>query len=91
MAQKTHQQALSDERMAEIAQHLAALGEDLLNGKKPPADTPKRHLLAALIIAYTTKVMDYNVKRMHGQKAKEPPVLAEIVNDICTLFDYKGN
>ena len=76
-------------RDKEITDVLAELGQDLLNGREPKG-LPKRQMLAALIIAYTTQVMDYNVKRMHGDTATEPPTLLYIIDKICDLFDYNG-
>jgi hypothetical protein len=77
----------------EIAERLAALGQDLINGRKPEnyKEIPKKQVLAALIIAFTGKTMDYNVRSMHGQYAEEPPVLKTIIDDICELFDYEGD
>ncbi len=85
MAKRQH---LSDQ---EISQQLAELGQDLLKGCKVPKDIPKRQFLAALLIAYTTAVMDFNIKRMHGLEATEPPTLGKVVDEICKLFDYNGD
>jgi hypothetical protein len=83
-------QKLSHDRQREIAEQLAALGQDLINGRKPENynEIPKRQVLAALIIAYTGKTVDFNVRRLVGEPAKEPPYLQTIIDEICELFDY---
>ncbi len=76
---------------AEIAQQLAELGQALINGRKIPDNIPNRQKLAAILIAYTGQVLDYNIKHLHGQDAKEPPTLLNIVDEICKIFGYTGD
>ena len=65
----------------------------LVNGRIPEnfKELPKRQMLAALLITYTTQVMDYNIKRMHGYAAKEPIALEDVVNQICRVVGYTGD
>ena len=79
------------DRDAEIAKQLAELGQALINGRKIPEDIPNRQKLASILIAYTGLVLDYNIKHLHGQAAKEPPPLLNIVDEICNIFGYTGD
>ncbi len=77
--------------MAESSAKRAALGRDLINGREIPGDIPKKRQHAAILIAYTGSAIDYNVKRLHGRAAKEPPTLLNVVDDLCRIFDYAGD
>ncbi len=79
------------DRDAEIAQQLAELGQALINGRKIPDDIPNKQKLAAILIAYTGQVLDYNIKHLHGQDAKAPPPLLNIMDEICNIFGYSGD
>jgi hypothetical protein len=76
------------DRDAEIAQQLAEIGQALINGRKIPDNIPDWQMIAAILIAYTGQVLYYNIKHLHGQDAKEPPTLLNIVDEICKIFGY---